>query len=360
MNVALVHDHLAQDGGSEKVLKIFQELYPSAPTFVLVHDRKRANPIFLDKDIRTSFIQQIPFGIKKYQWFLPLMPSAVEQYPIGEYDLILSSSSMFAKGILAPPGAVHICYCHTPTRFLWSDAREYVKELKYPLVIKKLLPFLLSRLRVWDRLSADRADYFIANSRTVAKRIERYYGKESYVINPPVETAKFSISNQIGNYFLAGGRLVYYKRFDLIVKAFNMTGIPLKIFGEGPELPSLKKQARPNIAFLGKVSDSKKAELYQRALAFIHPQEEDFGITAVESMSSGRPVIAYAKGGALETLVEGVTGEFFEEQCWEEIADHAVRFNSSRYNPSQIKQHAEKFSVERFKAEILAFIQSKI
>jgi len=359
MKVALVHDYLMQDGGAEKVLKIFQELFPEAPTFVLIHDPKKVSKDFLGKDIRTSFLQKIPLGRRKYQWFLPLMPAAVESYPLNDYDLILSSTSMFSKGIITKPGTLHICYCHTPTRFLWTDCYDYVKELKYPALVKKFLPLVLSRLRVWDRLSADRVDYFIANSETVQGRIQKYYKRKSQIIYPPVETDSFSVSSQIGNYFLAGGRLVSYKRFDLIVKAFNMIGIPLKIFGDGPEFEKLRKNSRKNIEFLGKISDKEKSEVYSHALAYIHPQEEDFGISAVESMASGRPVIALGRGGALETVVEGVTGEFFYEQGWEEIADHVVRFDPSRYNSAKIRAYAEKFSVSRFKKEMIDYVDAK-
>ncbi len=356
MRIALVHDHLVQDGGAEKVLLALQDVFPGAPTYTLLYDPKRVSGEFASKDIRTSFLQKIPFALRKYQWLLPLMPAATEAHDLSSYDVVISSSSAFAKGIITRPGAIHVCYCHTPTRYLWSDTHSYVQELKAPRALKAGLPILLNKLRVWDRLSADRVDRFIANSATVAGRIRKYYERPSDVIHPPVETEKFSVSEAPGTYFLAGGRLVSYKRFDLIIQAFNRTGLPLKIFGDGPLAAEYRRNARPNIEFVGKVDDARKAELYRGAIAFIHPQEEDFGITALESMASGRPVIAYRKGGALETVVDGVTGEFFDDQEWEELATAVIRFDASKYDARTIREHAERFDVKAFKRRIAAYV----
>ena len=356
MKVALVHDHLVQDGGAEKVLLALQEIFPNAPTFTLLYDPKRVSKDFLGKDIRTSFLQKIPFGLKRYQWFLPLMPAATESHDLSEFDVVISSSSAFAKGIITKPGTLHICYCHTPTRYLWSDTHSYVQELNANRLTKALLPMLLNKLRVWDRLSSDRVDRFIANSRTVAERIRKYYNRDSDIIYPPVETEKFSVSEKPGTYYLAGGRLVSYKRFDLIIQAFNRLGLPLKIFGSGPLADAYRNEARSNIEFVGKVSDAKKAALYRGAIAFIHPQEEDFGITALESMAAGRPVIAYGRGGALETVVPGVTGEFFQDQEWEDLAATIIRFDASAYDPKTIRAHAEAFDSKVFKRRIAVFV----
>jgi len=356
MKIALVHDHLVQDGGAEKVLLALQDVFPNAPTYTLLYDPKRVSAEFAGKDIRTSFLQRLPFGLKKYQWLLPFMPAATESYDLSAFDVVVSSSSAFAKGVITRPGAVHICYCHTPTRYLWSDTHSYVRDVKAPKLLKIGLPMLLNKLRIWDRLSADRVDRFVANSRTVADRIRKYYDRDSVVIHPPVETEKFSISDAPGTYFLAGGRLVSYKRFDLVIQAFNRLGLPLKIFGDGPLFEPYRKEARPNIEFTGKVSDEEKAALYRGAIAFIHPQEEDFGITALESMASGRPVIAYRKGGALETVVEGVTGAFFEDQEWEELATAVIRFDASAYDPRAIRAHAEAFDVALFKRRIAGLV----
>ncbi|MFH1252979.1 MAG: glycosyltransferase [Candidatus Uhrbacteria bacterium] len=351
MKLALVHDHLIQDGGAENVLRIFHDLWPEAPTYTLLY-APAAFPDFQNKKIKTSWLQKLPLALKKYQWYLPLMPAATEGYNLSDFDVVISNSSAFSKGSITKPGTTHICYCHTPTRYLWSDTHSYVSELHAPKFIKMFLPPILSQLRLWDHAAAQRVDLFIANSKTVQARIKKYYGRDSIIIHPPVETEKFSISSAPKKYFLVGGRLVPYKRYDLIIQAFNRTGLPLKIFGTGPIEESLKNIAKENIEFLGRISDQERTELYANCLAFLHPQEEDFGITAVEAMAAGRPVIAYRKGGATETVVEGVTGEFFNEQIWEELADRLIRFDETRYNPEIIKEHAEKFGVERFKNQM--------
>ena len=361
MKIALIHDHLTQYGGAEQVLKVFQGIWPDAPTFTLFFDKDKLGENFRDKDIRTSFLQRWPGAVKHYQWFLTFMPTATEGYNLMDYDVVLSSCSAMAKGVVTRSNTLHICYCHTPTRYLWSDTHRYIDELKYNRLIKKLMPFVLNRLRVWDQLAAQRVDIFVANSKNVADRIKKYYRRDSVVIHPPVQTDKFKIADKkiVGKYFLTGGRLVTYKRFDLTIKAFNRLGIPLKIFGEGPELKNFKKMARPNIEFVGKVDQKTLAKLYSEATAFIHPQIEDFGITAVESMAAGRPVIAYAAGGACETVVEGKTGKFFDEQSWEALADTVVRFKPENYKPHEIKDYAEQFSVARFEKEMTELINTE-
>ncbi len=358
MKIALVHDHLVQNGGAEKVLRVLQDVFPKAPTYTLLYDPARVDPEFRSRDIRTSFLQHIPFSTRKYQWLLPLMPAATEGYDLSGYDLVISSSSAFAKGVITKPGTIHLCYCHTPTRYLWSDTHSYVQELSAGRMIKGALPVLLNRLRVWDRLSAERVDRFIANSRTVAERIKKYYGRDADVIHPPIETDKFSVAAKTENYFLSGGRLVSYKRFDLIIRAFNRLGLPLKIFGDGPLQAAFRREARPNIEFVGRVGEDEKAELYRKALAFIHPQEEDFGITALESMASGRPVIAYRKGGALETVRENETGEFFDDQEWEDLAAAVIRFDPGRYDAAAVRRHALQFDVGVFKKKIAEYVSS--
>lgn len=355
MKLALVHDYLKQDGGAEKVLAVLQDLWPEAPTYALFFDPERL-PQFKGKDVRTSFLQRAPLIQSKFQWYLPLMPTATEHYDLKAFDVVVSSTSAFAKGVITQPGTAHVCYCHTPTRFLWTDTLSYVEELHIPRIVKNILPPVLSLLRLWDKHAADRVDAFIANSKTVQERIKKYYNRDSVVIHPPVDTHRFAVSDAPKEYFLAGGRLVAYKRFDLIVEACNRTGIKLKIFGTGPVMGELRKVAKGNVEFLGRVSDADLPALYAGAKAFIHPQEEDFGITAVESMAAGRPVIAYKKGGAVETVIEGVTGELFEEQSWEELADHLIRFDESTYDPAAIRAHAEQFGTERFKKQMEEFV----
>ncbi len=358
MKIALVHDHLTQEGGAERVLKAFHDMYPEAPIYTLVYDEKRLGKFFNKKSIRPSFLQRFPFGTKHYQWFLPLMPTATESYDLSQYDVVLSSSSAFSKGIITRSTTLHLCYCHTPTRYLWMDTHSYIRGLQQGKFLKPFLPFLLTHLRIWDQLAADRVDKFIANSKTVQERIKKYYKRDSDIIYPPVDVGHYSISDKIGDYYLAGGRLVAYKRFDLIVDTFNRLGIKLKIFGEGPELKKLKKLANKNIEFVGKVPDEEKIELYRHCIAYIHPQEEDFGITLVQAAAAGRPAIALAAGGALETIVDGVTGTFFYDQDWPALANVILNFHPEKFDPQVIRQHALKFSTERFQKEMGTFIDS--
>ncbi len=359
MKIAIVHDHLTQVGGAEQVLKILHEMWPDAPIYTLLYDEKKLGGIFPKEKIQTSFLQKLPGAIKHYQWYLPLMPTATESYDLAGFDAVVSSSSAFAKGIITQSDTVHICYCHTPTRYLWSDTHTYIQGLPYPRFVKGALPIILNKLRIWDQVSSQRPDAFVANSGFVSKRIEKYYKRKSSVIYPPVDTKNFFISPSIDKYYLTGGRIVPYKRFDLTIQAFNQLGIPLKIFGDGPQLGYLKKIAKGNIEFLGRVDDSELSKFYSRCMAFIHPQVEDFGITSVEAMASGRPVIAYSGGGARETVEHGITGEFFEEQAWEALADTIVRFKPEKYDSNIIKNHAEKFNVERFKKEIKKCIEQE-
>lgn len=358
MRVALIHDYLSQQGGAEKVLEVMSEIWPEAPIYALFYDKNKMGASFSNKKIITSFLQKAP-GIKNYyQWYLPIMPLATESYNLSEFDVLLSSTSAFAKGIITRPGALHFSYCHTPTRYLWSDTHSYLSELHIPKLIKKFLPPLLSRMRIWDRMAADRVDYFLANSKAVSGRIKKYYRRTSDIIYPPVETNKFYISKP-ENFYLIGGRLVSYKRYDVAIQAFNKLGSKLYVFGEGPAFAHLRDIAKPNIKFLGKVDDIVKRELFSKCLAFLHPQEEDFGITAVEAMASGRPVIAYLRGGALETVVPGLSGEFIEEQGWEDLMAQILRFRPEHYDSASIKSHASAFDTDNFKEKLKAYINQR-
>ena len=361
MKIALVHDHLNQLGGAERVVLSFKNIWPKAPIFTLLFDKKSTGKVFSNLDVRESFIRKLPFADRFFKWYLPFMPSAIEYLPVGPYDVVLSSASAYAKGVIVNPHALHICYCHTPTRYLWSDTLSYVEELRQGGLVKKVIPLMLTWLRVWDESAARRVDYFIANSQFIADRIRRYYHRESTVIYPPVDTDKFKIADKIGDYFVIVSRLRPYKRVDLAIQAFNRTRIPLKIIGIGEDEKRLRAMAKDNIEFLGAVSDEERNKIVAEARAFIHPQEEDFGITAVEAMAAGRPVIAYRSGGAKETIVHGKTGYFFEEQTWDSLADAVIRFQYQEkdFDPVFIKNWAEKFSRERFEREIKQFVESK-
>ncbi len=287
------------------------------------------------------------------------MPLATERHNLHDFDVVLSSTSAFAKGVLTRPDTLHISYCHTPTRYLWTDTHEYIADLKYNKLIKVMLPRLIHHLRLWDKMSVDRVDHFIANSNTVQKRIQKYYRRESDIMYPPADVADFSVSNSVGDYFVSGGRMVPYKRFDILVQAFNRLGWPLKLFGSGPELEALKKVAKPNIEFLGRVSDEEKATLLSEARAFLHPQVEDLGITPIESMARGTPVIAYGVGGATETVIPGKTGVFFYEQTWESLLDTLLRFDPHAWDREAICAYAQKYAKEQFKERIAQYVADR-
>lgn len=357
MKIALVHDYLAQHGGAEQVLLALHELFPQAPIFVLFAVRKRF-PELADADIRESFFSRLPLGRTHYQWYLPLMPLATEGHDLSEFDVVISSTSAFAKGIVTRPDAIHICYCHTPTRYLWSDTHPYLEELPRSRLIKWMVPPLLSALRLWDRVAASRVDVFVANSRTVQQRIKKYYGRDSMVVYPGILTERFSISSHPpADYYLAGGRLVAYKKFDWIIEACNRLKAPLKIFGVGSVSAELKKIAGPTVEFLGRVTPEQQATLYSRCRAFIQPQLEDFGMTAVEAMACGRPVIGGSSGGATETIVDGVTGVLMRMDGWEGVLDAMLRADQLQVNPHAIAAHAQTFSRTQFDAQIRAVVE---
>ncbi len=358
MKIALVHDYLAQDGGAERVLQAFHEMWPEAPIFVLFHDREKIKG-FDKAKIKESFIAKFPFAKKRYQWLLPLMPMATERHNLHEFDVVLSSTSAFAKGVLTRPETLHISYCHTPTRYLWTDTHEYIADLKYNSAVKALLPRIIHHMRLWDKMSVDRVDHFIANSDTVRHRINKYYRRDSDIIYPPVDTHNFKVAEEVGNYFVTGGRLVPYKRTDLVIHVFNRLGWPLKIFGDGPEFAELKAMAKDNIEFLGRISDEAKSDLLAKAKAFIHPQIEDLGITPIESMASGRPVIAYPVGGVTETVIPNVTGLFFKDQTWESLLDTILDFDSLNWDSQTIKKHAERFGSELFKDRVKKYVEDR-
>ncbi len=355
MKIALVHDHLAQNGGAEKVLEVLSNMFPDAPIYTLLYNKKKVKKYYPNKHIEASIIQKLPGGVKHYQWYMPLMPMAVEFFDLSKYDIVISDTSSFAKGVITSPESLHICYCHTPTRYLWSDTHQYINELKYNKYFKKIIAFVLNYIRIWDKQAADRVDVFLTNSKTSQKRIKKYYRRNSKIIYPSIEDKKFYISSKIGDYFLCGCRLVPYKRIDIVINAFKcMPEKKLKIFGDGPDIKRLKKIANnaQNIEFLGRVNSEKKFQLFSQAQAFINPQKEDFGITMVESMASGRPVIALAKGGALETVIEGKTGIFFKNEKVEDIINVVNKFNSDKFNSKEIRKHGLIFSEEKFKQEI--------
>jgi glycosyltransferase involved in cell wall biosynthesis len=356
MKVAIVHDWLTIYGGSESIVRILHEMFPDAPIYTTVYDKKNMPEDFARMDIRPSFLQKYPFAKKKYTMYLPFMPRAFESFDLSQYDLVVSSNTSCSKGVLTGANTLHICYCNTPMRYGWDFYHEYIREKG------RLGTFLIScmmkKIRLWDRLSADRVDLFIANSHNVARRIRKHYRRDSHVIYPPVRTQLFTpgTGETEGDYFLAVSRLVPYKRIDLLVEAFSQLGLPLKIIGDGSERKQLEKNASSNIQFLGRLEDDKVLKYMQGARAFLFPGEEDFGITPIEAQACGVPVIAYGKGGALETVEEGKTGLFFWEQTASSLTEAVRAFDGMSFDKAYIAAHAEKFSEERFRRELKTFL----
>jgi glycosyltransferase involved in cell wall biosynthesis len=356
MRVALVHDYLNQYGGAERVLEAFCQIFPQAPIYTLLYDRERTGRAFEGRRIQTSFLQKIPLLKSHHRPFLMLMPLAIEQFDLSQYDLVLSDSASYAKGVITQPKTLHVCYCHTPIRYAWDDSHKYIEEFGYPGLVKKVIPVFMNYIRLWDEQAAQRVDKFIANSQFVAKRIKKYYHQDSKVIHPPVKTNLFYLADRLDKYFLMVGRFLPYKRFDLAIEAFNQLGLPLKIIGDGPEKKKLQKKAKKNIEFVGLVSDEELKDYYAHCQAFIFPQEEDFGITAVEAMAAGRPVIAYQAGGALEIVQAGITGLFFKEQTPAHLVETLRKFKTTDFDPNVIREKAMEFDQEKFKEKIKEFI----
>lgn len=361
MKVALVHDYLNQMGGAERVVLALHELFPQAPLYTSIYDPGRVDPAFRAMDIRTSFMQKFPLIMKHHQPYLPLYPVAMEHLDLRGYDLVLSSSSAFGKGVIVRPETLHICYCHTPMRWCWNY-REYVERERLGGMTRRLLPLFMTWLRVWDQTSAQRVDHFIANSPVVAARIQKYYRRESVVIPPPVEVDRFPFDPAAlpGEYFLSLGRLAPYKRVDLAIEACNRLRLPLVVIGSGRAEKQLKAMAGPTIRFLDRLSDVEVLPYLARCRALIFPGEEDFGITPLEAQACGRPVIAYGAGGALASVVEGITGAFFAEQTVESLVAALAAFDASRYDARAIHEHALAFDKPRFQRRILQCIEARL
>jgi len=360
MKIALVHDYLVQYGGAERVLECFCELFPYATIYTLVYDKDSMHGVFSDKQIKTSFLQNIPFARTSHRLFPSLMPAAIEQFDFSQYDVVLSDSSSFAKGIITGPDTLHICYMHTPMRYAWDDCQKYTQDFYFPRFVKRMVPFAMNYIRIWDKVSAERPDRLIANSRFVAKRIEKYYKRESEVIHPPVSVENFKVDENVGNYYLMVSRLIAYKRHDIAIKAFNELKLPLKIIGRGPELKRLKKIAGPTIEFLGRVDDKDLSGYYSKCKAFIFPQEEDFGIVAIEALASGRPIIAYRGGDIPEHMKEGEMGVYFESQTPEAVVDAVKRFEKLSFDTHHIRNEVLKFDKEIFKRKIQEYVEREL
>ena len=354
MKIALVHDFLTQLGGAERVLDELIEMYPEADVYTLVYDKEKTFGRYTKINLKTSFIQRLPGGVKHYKWYVALMPLAIRSFDLSKYNLIISDASAFAKGVRITNRAKHICYCHTPTRYLWQMEKEYVSAMTYPWIVKLMVRPVLYFLRIWDYRAAQRVDLFIANSKEVQGRIKKYYGRESQIIYPPINTDFFRPANNPSrDYFLAVGRLEPYKKMDLVIRVFSDLGLALKVAGTGSQSLTLKsKILNPNIQFLGRVSDHELRALYQNAKAFIFPALEDAGMMILESLACGTPVIAYGAGGALEFIREGIDGEFFSEQSESSLKTALKNFDQSKYESSNLSNQALRYSRQVFRDKL--------
>lgn len=355
---ALVHDWMNQIGGAEDVLEALVEMYPHVPIYTSLYSKKRMPPHWQAWDIRTSFIDKLPFAAKRQQLYFPVYPFAFETFDFRDYDLVISNKSGFSHGIITGPETLHICYCLTPTRYVWRY-HQYAEQERLGNLSRMAIQPFLTWLRVWDRVAADRVDHFIAISQEVRHRIGKIYRRDSVIIYPPVDTTRFEPSNRVEDYYLMVGRLVPYRRLDLLIEAFNKMKRPLLIAGSGRDRERLEALAHDNIQFLGYVPDENLPDLMARCKAFMFPGEEDFGIAPIQAMAAGRPVIAYAGGGALDTVIEGQTGVLFKEQTVAGIVEAVERFDTDSVSSLTIRHHAEQYDTAVFKQKMHDFITEK-
>jgi glycosyltransferase involved in cell wall biosynthesis len=358
MKTSIVHDWLTNMGGAEKVIEQFLKVFPASPLYTSMADIGALSPALANADIHTSELQFfVTPGKPNHMKFLPLMPAAFEGFDLTGYDVVLSSSTSCAKGVVTSPDTLHFCYCNTPMRYAWEQYYKYTED--FGAIKREFVKYFMSFMRVWDYASAARVDYFIANSENVAKRIKKHYRRDSKVIYPPANTNFYTPGGgEKGDFYLCVSRLVPYKMIDLAVAAFNKNGKKLYIIGGGSEFSKLRSTARANIKFLGRKDDETVRKYMRGARAFIFPGEEDFGITPVEAQACGTPIIAFGKGGALETVTEK-TGVFFGEQTVKSLNSAIVNFEKKTFSPSDCRASAERFSEEIFRENIRRFITEK-
>ena len=354
--VAIVHYWLVSMRGGERVVERFLKLFPQADLFTNVYDPDAMSATIRRAKVTTSFINRLPFSKRFYQYYLPLMPLALEELDLSGYDLVISSESGPAKGVVTPPESMHVCYCHSPMRYLWDHYHQYRSEANF--MARAAMPILYHRLRQWDISSIDRVDSIVANSHFIRQRIRKFWRRDADVVHPPVETALFHMSEEVGESYLWVGQLVPYKRPDLAVEAFNRSGLPLTIVGRGSMGRMLRKSAGPNIRFVERMDFNDLRRAYARSKALIMTAEEDFGITPVEAMASGRPVIAYGKGGVLDSVTPGKTGVFFDRQDPEALVDAVSNMEAflRHFDPAEAVESARRFSPEQFDRKINALV----
>jgi glycosyltransferase involved in cell wall biosynthesis len=358
MKVALVYDRVNKIGGAERVLETLHEIWPKAPLYTAVYYSPGA-PWAKEFKVIPSFLNRFPLARKHHEAYPWLTPMAFENFDFSNFDLVISVTSAEAKGIITKPKTRHLCYCLTPTRYLWSGYENYFKNRSFRFLSKPIVNYL----KQWDKIAAQRPDTYLAISQTVKKRIKKYYQRDSQIIYPPVDTEKFQISqkrNIKSDFFLVVSRLVPYKKIDLVVKAFNQLNLPLKIIGTGSQMGKLKRMAKTNIQFLGQLTDKELLSYYQTCRALIFPQEEDFGLVPLEAQACGKPVIAFAAGGALETVIEGKTGTFFKPQETKALVKKIKAFKDKDYQAADCRTNAEKFSKIIFKENFKKLVEKTI
>jgi glycosyltransferase involved in cell wall biosynthesis len=354
MRVALVHDFLLDLRGAERVFLAMCETWPDADVFTAVYDEAGTDGRFAHRPVNTSFLQRLRPTAQSFRALLPLYPYAVEALDLRGYDLVVSSSSAWAHGVIVEPGTVHVCYCHNPFRYAWSE-REGTLAGRGPLA-RGALRVVLSRWRRWDWIAAQHVDRYVANSDTTRRRIRRYWGRDAAVVHPPVETGRFAPAppEQRGDYWLVLSELMPHKRIDLAVRAFTAARRPLLVVGDGPEARRLARLAGPTVRFAGRVSDERAARLLERCRALLVTATEEFGIAAVEAQAAGRPVLALAEGGVVETVIEGETGAFYTEPALDALAAAVARFDPDAFDPAACVANAERFDVDRFRRRLKA------
>lgn len=360
--IAIVHDWLPVYGGAERVLEQMLEVYPEADVFSLIDALSDEHRKFLKgRPVKTSFVQKLPGGKKYYRHCFPIMPLAIEQFDFSGYDMVITSSYAFAKGIITGPRQLHLCYCHSPIRYAWDLQNQYLKESKLDSGVKGwFVRTMLHFIRMWDTRTAAGVDAFMANSRFIARRIEKVYRRDATVVYPPVNIERFEYSSEKENFYVTASRLVPYKRMDLIIQAFN--GMPdrqLVVIGDGPELPKLQKLAGPNVKVMGWQPQEVLKSHLARAKGFVFAGEEDFGIILLEAQACGTPVIAYGRGGALETVVENKTGLFFGEQTVESLQAAIAESDTRNWDSVACRENAERFSAKLFRERFHHFVESE-
>ena len=364
MKKALIHDWFSTYAGAEKCVESFTNIWNDFEIYSLIDflsgiDRDK---ILKGKRAHTSFIQKLPFAKDKYRNYLPLFPLAIEQFDLSGYDVVLSSSHAVAKGVLTHSNQLHIAYVHTPIRYAWDLYHQYLRESGLDRGLKGVLAkYFLHKIRIWDASTANRVDHYVANSRYIARRIKKTYGKPSDVIYPPVDVDKFTLREAKEEFYLTASRMVPYKKIDLIVEAFSQTDKKLLVIGDGPDMAKIKSKAGKNVELLGFADDETMADLMGRAKAFVFAAEEDFGITPVEAQACGTPVICFGRGGARETVIDGESGLYFMEQNTKELLAAVAKFeqNYDKFEPTKIRENSLKFSRARFESEIKSYVEKK-